>query len=62
MYLLTLEISIGHFHLPNYETLIFDSGKGDDADLAWVRINPGNGSAIEFAFKADANGDVESSR
>lgn len=34
-----------------YETLIFDSGKGDDADLAWVRINPGNGSAIEFAFK-----------
>lgn len=34
-----------------FETLIFDSGKGDDPDLAWVRVNNSNGIAIEFAFK-----------
>ncbi len=34
-----------------YETLIFDSGKGDDADLAWVRRAPQAANQIEFAFK-----------
>lgn len=34
-----------------YETLLFDSGLGDDPDMAWVRIDPTNGSVIEFAFK-----------
>lgn len=34
-----------------YETLVFDSGKGDDVDLAWARIDPTNGAVIEFAFK-----------
>lgn len=34
-----------------FETLVFDSGVGDDADLAWVRIDQFNRSNIEFAFK-----------
>ncbi len=36
-----------------YETLLFDAGIGDDADLAWVRISPTEPSSIEFAFKTD---------
>lgn len=34
-----------------YETLLFDAGQGEDADLAWARIDPENGAGIEFAFK-----------
>ncbi len=34
-----------------YETLLFDSGKGDDPDLAWARIDPAAGATVEFAFK-----------
>lgn len=34
-----------------YETLLFDSGLGIDADLAWARINPEDGASVEFAFK-----------
>jgi len=34
-----------------YETLVFDSGIGDDPDLAWVRLNNSNGLDVEFAFK-----------
>ena len=35
-----------------YETLLFDSGRGEDADFAWVRVDPMNGASIEFAFKS----------
>ena len=34
-----------------YELLIFDEGKGDDTDLAWVRLNPDQSNRIEIAFK-----------
>ncbi|RME90149.1 MAG: hypothetical protein D6770_03105 [Anaerolineae bacterium] len=34
-----------------YETLIFDGGRGDDPDLAWVRIDPTAASVLQFAFK-----------
>lgn len=34
-----------------YETLVFDSGLGDDPDLTWVRIDPENGNVVQFAFK-----------
>lgn len=34
-----------------FETQLFASGVGDDADLAWVRIDQFNRSSIEFAFK-----------
>ena len=39
-----------------YETVIFDHGKGDDPDLAWVRINPNDSSILEFAFKTSLAG------
>lgn len=35
-----------------YESIIFDSGKGDDPDAAWVRGNPENG-IVELAFKQE---------
>ncbi len=34
-----------------YETLLFDRGIGDDPDLAWVRVNAGTRSTVQFAFK-----------
>ena len=36
-----------------YELLIFDEGKGDDADLAWVRLSPEEPNRIDIAFKLD---------
>ena len=36
-----------------YETMLFDSGIGADADLAWSRISPKNENIIEIAFKAN---------
>jgi hypothetical protein len=39
-----------------YDRLIFDSGKGDDPDLAWVRLHPSDSSVIEFAFKQSLAG------
>ncbi len=35
-----------------YDTLVFDSGQGDDPDLAWVRVHPGKPAVLELAFKA----------
>ncbi len=34
-----------------YELNIFDSGKGNDADLAWSRVSPVDPKNIEIAFK-----------
>ncbi|GAB4431517.1 MAG: hypothetical protein Kow002_19780 [Anaerolineales bacterium] len=36
-----------------YDTLIFDSGRGEnnDPDLAWVRVNAGKYATVQFAFK-----------
>ena len=34
-----------------YETLLFESGMGEDPDLAWSRINPQENNFIEIAFK-----------
>jgi hypothetical protein len=39
-----------------YDHLLFDSGKGDDPDLAWVRVHPSDSSVIEFAFKLSLAG------
>jgi hypothetical protein len=39
-----------------YDRPIFDSGKGDDPDLAWVRIHPSDSSVLEFAFKKSLAG------
>jgi len=34
-----------------YETLIFDQGKGDDPESAWVRLAPASPNTVEFAIK-----------
>jgi hypothetical protein len=34
-----------------FEQIMFDEGKGDDADAAWVRISPEDANTIEFAVK-----------
>jgi len=34
-----------------YETLVFDSGIGDDPDAAWVRIAPGHTDRVQLGFK-----------
>jgi hypothetical protein len=39
------------FNGNGYDSLIFDQGKGEDSDLAWVRLDPRINSAIQFAFK-----------
>jgi hypothetical protein len=39
-----------------YDRLLFDSGKGGDPDLAWVRLHPSDSSVIEFAFKQSLAG------
>lgn len=39
--------------LNGYETLLFDSGEGDDPDLAWVRRNPEKLNSLQIAFKTD---------
>jgi hypothetical protein len=36
-----------------YEVMIFDEGKGDDADLAWVRLSAEMSNKVEIAFKMD---------
>jgi hypothetical protein len=42
-----------------YDTLIFNGGLGDaDPDIAWVRINAGGQSTVQFAFKRIWSGDV----
>jgi len=39
-----------------YDTQIFDSGNGQDPDLAWVRIAPSSPTTIQFAFKQSVAG------
>lgn len=34
-----------------YETLLFDQGNGDDADLAWVRLDPIDPNSFQVAYK-----------
>jgi hypothetical protein len=34
-----------------YEEMIFDSGMGDDPDLAWARLSPDDPYTVQIAFK-----------
>ncbi len=34
-----------------FETLLFDSGKGDDPDVAWARVSPQDPNIVELAIK-----------
>ena len=43
--------------LTGYETLLFNSGQGDDADLAWVRRNPEDDTSLQIAFKGSVAGE-----
>ncbi len=44
------------FNGNGYDTVIFDQGRGQDPDLAWVRIDPQHQNVIEFAFKQSLPG------
>lgn len=34
-----------------YEVQLFDAGRGEDPDLAWARVHPGEGNIVELSFK-----------
>ncbi len=42
-----------------YDTILFNggSGKADDPDLAWVRVNAGKKATVQFAFKRSFSGE-----
>ena len=48
---LSAEFSDAPVNGDGYETLVFDSGYGDDLNLAWIRVNGGRYATIQFAFK-----------
>jgi len=39
-----------------YETLVFDSGQGQDADAAWARLSPADPNGIQLAVKRSVLG------
>jgi len=39
-----------------YDRVVFRSGRGEDPDLAWVRLNPEEPNSLEIAFKAELTG------
>jgi len=39
-----------------FETKVFDQGKGDDSDSAWVRLSPNDANTIDFAIKLSVLG------
>jgi hypothetical protein len=43
-----------------YETLVFDQGKGNLADGAWVRISPNDPKTVQIAFKLSMIGSPSS--
>jgi hypothetical protein len=53
---LSAEQSDAPFSGNGYDKIIFDQGRGDDPDLAWVRIDPINQNTVEFAFKRSLPG------
>jgi hypothetical protein len=40
-----------------YETLVFDQGKGNDPDIAWVRLSSNDPKSLQIAFKKSLIGD-----
>lgn len=53
---LSAELSDAPLEGDGYETKIFDSGIGDDPDLAWVRAYSSRQATIQFAFKKSMAG------
>ncbi len=48
---LSAELSDAPLEGDGYETMVFDSGLGDDPDLAWIRVYAGRQATVQFAFK-----------
>ena len=42
-----------------FETLLFDQGKGDDPDAAWIRVSPQDPNTVEIAVKRSLLGNAE---
>jgi hypothetical protein len=42
-----------------FETLVFDQGKGNDADTAWARVSPNDPNVIEISVKLSVLGNPE---
>jgi hypothetical protein len=42
-----------------YETLVFDQGKGNDPETAWVRLSPTDPNTVEIAVKRSVLGDTK---
>jgi hypothetical protein len=40
-----------------FELLVFDEGKGNDSDTAWVRVSPLDSNTVEFSLKRSVLGD-----
>lgn len=40
-----------------FEQIVFDQGKGDDPDSAWVRVSPNDANTVEIAVKRSFLGD-----
>ena len=53
---LSAELSDAPIDGDGYETKIFDSGIGDDPDLAWVHVYAGRQATVQFAFKRSMAG------
>ena len=53
---LSAELSDAPFDGDGYETEIFDSGFGEDPDLAWIRTNAARQATVQFAFKKSLAG------
>lgn len=49
-------LSDAPFEGDGYETKFFDSGLGDDPDLAWLRTFAGRQATVQFAFKSSLAG------
>lgn len=41
-----------------YDTVIFDSGVGEDPDTAWARLDPSRDSVVQLAVKRDVVDDI----
>lgn len=41
-----------------FETMIFDQGKGDDPDVAWIRVSPRDPNIVEIAIKRSVLGNT----
>ncbi len=51
-----LQAELPTFLTDGYEEQVFDQGIGPDPDAAWIRLDPGDSSRVQIAFKAELIG------